>query len=162
KQADEASAGTDDPSTTTDEGDADGLGAESPPAADQESADQESADDASPTAADVIPPPAGEAAVADGALPVAGVEGALPVAGVEGALPVAGADGVLPVDGADAGPDFGALDDDLAVIETDLLEPFDELVVESPAAVELPPVDPIEIDLPTDLDLLGPPLDPGS
>ncbi|MEM9565510.1 MAG: hypothetical protein AAGA93_23000, partial [Actinomycetota bacterium] len=109
KQADEASAGTDDPSTTTDEGDADGLGAESPPAA-----DQESADDASPTAADVIPPPAGEAAVADGALPVAGVDGA---------LPVAGADGVLPVDGADAGPDFGALDDDLAVIETDLLEP---------------------------------------
>ena len=60
--------------------------------------------------------------------------------------------------------EFEALDAELELIETDLLEPFDEIESVQPPAVELPPIEPIEIDLPVDLDLLGPPpvFEPGS
>ncbi len=58
----------------------------------------------------------------------------------------------------DQGPDFQAIDQEIELIESDLLEPFDELSVDPVS--ELPTIEPIDIDLPVDLDLLGPPVEP--
>ncbi len=61
-----------------------------------------------------------------------------------------------PVDG----PDFDLLDAELEVIETDLLQPFDEFGPDPAPVGGLPTIEPVEIELPVDLDLLGPPADP--